>query len=208
MEGKFMRLSKQKFSSNVVEKCLKQSSSHWKNIIIHELIAQPAVGELLRDRYGNFVIQCSLTVASPQQVHEISMAITPYLHTLRENVKAKWQRLLQKASAGHFQAAHALNPASQRFVAEPGSPASSSLSGPPSEPASPIQSFSPHGTLYGSSTNNSFFARPPQHTYSQPTLGPAGLHGAAYSANSLSAQLSTTADLSQSNVIYQNLPRY
>jgi hypothetical protein len=43
MEGKYMRLSKQKFSSNVVEKCLKQSSAHWRAIIIKELIAQPAV---------------------------------------------------------------------------------------------------------------------------------------------------------------------
>jgi len=50
-----MRLSKQKFSSNVVEKCLRQSSAHWRNIIIKELIAQPAISELLRDRYGEFL---------------------------------------------------------------------------------------------------------------------------------------------------------
>lgn len=60
MEGKYMRLSKQKFSSNVVERCLKNSSSHWRSIIIRELIAQPAVSELLRDRYGNYVLQTAL----------------------------------------------------------------------------------------------------------------------------------------------------
>src|SRR6185437_13920401 len=92
MEGKYMRLSKQKFSSNVVEKCLKQSSTHWRSIIIRELIAQPAVAELLRDRYGNYVLQTGLNVANSQQVMEIMTAITPYLPSLRENVRAKWKK--------------------------------------------------------------------------------------------------------------------
>ena len=90
MEGKYMRLSKQKFSSNVVEKCLKQSSSHWRTIIIRELTAQPAVAELLRDRYGNYVLQTALSVANAQQVGEIVRAITPYLASLRDNVRSKW----------------------------------------------------------------------------------------------------------------------
>jgi hypothetical protein len=76
MEGKYMRLSKQKFSSNVVEKCLKQSSTHWRSIIIRELTAQPSVSELLRDRYGNYVLQTALSVATPQQV------TTPHYNTL------------------------------------------------------------------------------------------------------------------------------
>ena len=99
MEGKYMRLSKQKFSSNVVEKCLKQSSSHWRTIIIRELTAQPAVAELLRDRYGNYVLQTALGVANAQQVGEIVRAITPYLASLRDNVRSKWKKMLKKAGA-------------------------------------------------------------------------------------------------------------
>ena len=94
MEGKYMRLSKQKFSSNVVEKCLKSSSSHWRTIIIRELIAQPAVSELLRDRYGNYVLQTALAVANAQQVQEILRSITPYLPSLRDNVRSKWKKML------------------------------------------------------------------------------------------------------------------
>ena len=97
MEGKYMRLSKQKFSSNVVEKCLKQSSSHWRTIIIRELTAQPAVAELLRDRYGNYVLQTALSVANAVQVGEIVRAITPYLASLRDNVRSKWKKMLKKA---------------------------------------------------------------------------------------------------------------
>ena len=99
MEGKYMRLSKQKFSSNVVEKCLKQSSSHWRTIIIRELTAQPAVAELLRDRYGNYVLQTALSVANAQQVGEIVRSITPYLASLRDNVRSKWKKMLKKAGA-------------------------------------------------------------------------------------------------------------
>ena len=129
MEGKYMRLSKQKFSSNVVEKCLKQSSSHWRSIIIRELTAQPAVAELLRDRYGksdtsphttthpalpptahspyacyvlvcsSYVLQTGLNVANAQQVQEILRAITPYLPSLRDNVRSKWKKMLKKAGA-------------------------------------------------------------------------------------------------------------
>jgi len=97
MEGKYMRLSKQKFSSNVVEKCLKESSAHWRTIIIRELIQQPAVSDLLRDRYGNYVLQTALSVSGPAQVGEIMDSITPHLATLRENVRGKWKKMLKKA---------------------------------------------------------------------------------------------------------------
>lgn len=97
MEGKYMRLSKQKFSSNVVEKCLKQSSAHWRAIIVRELIAQPAVSDLLRDRYGNYVLQTALAVSTGQQVTEIMQSITPHLSSLRENVRSKWTKMLKKA---------------------------------------------------------------------------------------------------------------
>jgi hypothetical protein len=50
-------VNRQKFSSNVVERCLKQSSPQWRALIISELISQQSVAELLRDRYGNYVLQ-------------------------------------------------------------------------------------------------------------------------------------------------------
>lgn len=99
MEGKYLRLSRQKFSSNVVEKCLRLSSAHWRVIIIRELIAQPGVADLLRDRYGNYVLQTCLAVAAPQQVEEIARAIAPHLGSLRENVRAKWKRLIATRAA-------------------------------------------------------------------------------------------------------------
>ena len=55
MESKYVRLAKQKFSSNVVEKCLRTSNNEWRGIILRELTS--CVGELIRDRYGNYVLQ-------------------------------------------------------------------------------------------------------------------------------------------------------
>ncbi len=55
LTGKYLRLSKQKFSSNVVERNLRSSSPNWRRIIIRELTSQPAVGEVLRDRYGTWL---------------------------------------------------------------------------------------------------------------------------------------------------------
>lgn len=198
MEGKFMRLSKQKFSSNVVEKCLKQSSAHWRNIIIRELIAQPAVGELLRDRYGNFVIQCSLTVANTQQIQEISTAITPYLHTLRDNVKSKWHRLLHKAESNGFmreQQQQQQNLSGQQNNGRDSANQSPTLSLADSEPNSPST----------------------QHTQSQPNYNiqrqsfqsHQANNGNVNNTNYLTKQsLNDRIDLNQSHMIYQNLPYY
>ena len=97
MEGKYLRLSKQKFSSNVVERTLRDSSALWRGIIINELTAQPAVGEVLRDRYGNYCLQTALTVADDAQVEVLINGITPHLTSLRDNVRQKWEMLLHQA---------------------------------------------------------------------------------------------------------------
>ena len=99
MLGRLQHMSRSKFGSPVVEKCLKQSSSRWRTIIIRELTAQPAVAELLRDRYGNYVLQTALSVANAQQVEEIVCAITPYLAGLRDNVRSKWKTMLNRTGA-------------------------------------------------------------------------------------------------------------
>lgn len=160
MEGKYMRLSKQKFSSNVVEKCLKASSSHWRTIIIRELIAQPAVSELLRDRYGNYVLQTALAVANGNQVQEILRSITPYLPSLRDNVRSKWKKMLRKA--GSLAAA---GQAGSGFTGlggdspQPTSPAS------PSSPASRSDSpfNDPPSLNLANNPNASVFINPNQH---------------------------------------------
>merc|ERR1712228_1123061 len=106
MHGKFVRYSKQKFSSNVVEKCLRHScnelkqglsSKDWTTIIVRELFTK--AGDLISDKYGNYCLQTALQAATdhPCLLQEFAKSTKPHLDTLRENVKAKWCKLLESS---------------------------------------------------------------------------------------------------------------
>ena len=52
-----------KFSSNVVEKCLKLGGEESKGNIIRELTSSSRLSQLLQDPFANYVVQSALTVA-------------------------------------------------------------------------------------------------------------------------------------------------
>lgn len=60
LEGNYGDLSMQKYSSNVVEKCLKYSSEECRSRIIWELINNAHLDQVMLDPYGNYVIQAAL----------------------------------------------------------------------------------------------------------------------------------------------------
>lgn len=63
LRGKYVSLSMNKYGSNVVEKCLKESNSELCNsMIISELINSPHFLDFLQDPYGNYVAQSALEV--------------------------------------------------------------------------------------------------------------------------------------------------
>ncbi|KAG6533489.1 uncharacterized protein LOC121978670 [Zingiber officinale] len=57
LKGHFHRLSIQKYSSNVIERCLKYAGAERLADIIYELINDPRFVEIVQDRFGNFVVQ-------------------------------------------------------------------------------------------------------------------------------------------------------
>eukprot|EP00899_Mesostigma_viride_P004092 jgi/Mesvir1/13684/Mv02120-RA.1 len=66
LEGHYPFLATQKFSSNVVEKCVKLASDEGsRSRLVHELATSPRLGYLLHDPYANYVIQSCL--ATTQQ---------------------------------------------------------------------------------------------------------------------------------------------
>merc|ERR1719193_1595393 len=118
--GKYVRYSKQKFSSNVVEKVIRHSNKEterrlscknskkngegrdsefkdWRELIVHELCTK--ADDLISDKYGNYCLQTALQSAThdPELLRELTGAITPHLDSLRENVRAKWNKLLEGA---------------------------------------------------------------------------------------------------------------
>lgn len=63
LENHYPYLAMQKFSSNVVEKCLKLATDENRGRIVRELMGSPRLGQMLQDPYANYVVQSALTVA-------------------------------------------------------------------------------------------------------------------------------------------------
>lgn len=57
LEGHYGDLSMQKYSSNVVERCLENAGEEQRARIIQELINHPRLDQIMQDPYGNYVVQ-------------------------------------------------------------------------------------------------------------------------------------------------------
>ncbi|KAJ9153313.1 hypothetical protein P3X46_026763 [Hevea brasiliensis] len=89
LEGKYGDLSMQKYSSNVVEKCLKYASEDRRTHIIQELITNARLDQVMQDPYGNYVIQAALH-QSKGALHAILVeAIRPHIPVLRTSPYGK-----------------------------------------------------------------------------------------------------------------------
>ncbi len=84
--GRVVPLSIQKFSSNVMEKCLERCAEPIRQIYLDELTAnEEKVKELLGDPFGNYVIQRALAVATHNQAIQLVEALRPHLTTQTAN---------------------------------------------------------------------------------------------------------------------------
>lgn len=94
MMGRLHVLSRQKFSSNVVERCLQLASGEDRARMINELADPRGLGELLRDVYGNYVVQSALNIAVEPQISFFLGAVRPLLPSLRASGQGR--RIAQK----------------------------------------------------------------------------------------------------------------
>ncbi|KUI67963.1 hypothetical protein VM1G_03374 [Cytospora mali] len=82
--GRIAQLSRHKFSSNVVEKCLRCASDESKDMIVEELLAPGEMDRLIRDSYANYVVQTALEHATPYMKQRLADVIRPVLPTVRQ----------------------------------------------------------------------------------------------------------------------------
>ncbi|KAI1004792.1 Pumilio domain-containing protein [Podosphaera aphanis] len=82
-KGRVSQLSKQKFSSNVIEKCLRCAQEPSKDMLIEEMLQPSELDRLLRDSFANYVIQTALDYANPAMKSRLVEAIRPYLPAIR-----------------------------------------------------------------------------------------------------------------------------
>lgn len=63
LAGNYVSLSTNKYGSNVVEKCMKESSEDQAMQIIDEIIRSKSFLAVLQDAYGNYVAQSAYAIA-------------------------------------------------------------------------------------------------------------------------------------------------
>ncbi|KAK4195324.1 armadillo-type protein [Triangularia verruculosa] len=82
--GHILTLSKLKFSSNVMEKCLRCASDESRNMIVSELLdAGNEIERCLRDSYGNYVYQTALDHSTNDMKQRLIDLIRPHLPSIR-----------------------------------------------------------------------------------------------------------------------------
>jgi hypothetical protein len=88
--GNIRILATQKFSSNVVEKCLQSCSPDVRYVLVREILGEKHhFLQLLQDPFANYVIQTALTTSEPQQHHDLIEAIKPFMNQLRNTPYGK-----------------------------------------------------------------------------------------------------------------------
>ncbi|KAL5832396.1 hypothetical protein ACOSQ4_017750 [Xanthoceras sorbifolium] len=89
LEGNYGDLSVQKYSSNVVEKCLKYAGEERRARIIRELISHSHLDQVMQDPYGNYVIQAALHQSKGALHAALMDAIRPHVPVLRTSPYGK-----------------------------------------------------------------------------------------------------------------------
>ncbi|KXS15099.1 ARM repeat-containing protein [Gonapodya prolifera JEL478] len=87
--GNVCLLSVQKFSSNVVEKCIRVADPETRRSLVDELLNKERLDKLLRDSYANYVVQTALDSADPIQKQKLIDCIKPLLPAIRHTPYGK-----------------------------------------------------------------------------------------------------------------------
>ncbi|KAJ7596798.1 ARM repeat-containing protein [Mycena floridula] len=105
--GNVCALSVQKFSSNVIEKCVRVAEHSTRKMLIEELLNRTRLEKLLRDSYGNYCVQTALDYAEPAQRALLVEGIRPVLPLIRNTPYGKRiQNKLQREQMDHFGGYH------------------------------------------------------------------------------------------------------
>ncbi|KAF2810643.1 uncharacterized protein BDZ99DRAFT_386224 [Mytilinidion resinicola] len=123
--GQVAALSKQKFSSNVIEKCIRVADMNTKRMMIDELLHPDELEKLLRDNFANYVVQTALEYAPTDQTIQLVEAIRPYLVMIRQTpygrrIQSKVQE--REIALGSLSSGHSSGHVSPHSVAASQSP--------------------------------------------------------------------------------------
>lgn len=105
--GNVCALSVQKFSSNVIEKCIRVAEHSTRKTLIGEMLNRSRLEKLLRDSYGNYCVQTALDYADASQRAMLVEGIRPVLPLIRntpygKRIQNKLQRDQLEGFGGGF----------------------------------------------------------------------------------------------------------
>jgi len=83
--GNVALLSTQKFSSNVMEKCLEKANDQIVCAIVLELSAPETLLRLLMDQFANYVIQKAISVAPVDMARNFVDSIRAHMNVLKDS---------------------------------------------------------------------------------------------------------------------------
>jgi len=90
LSGQVVILSKQKFASNVIEKCLANGTPEERDSIIGEIISSgQTFQELMKDQFGNYVVQRVLQTCDDKYLEMILSSIKLHLNELKNYTYGK-----------------------------------------------------------------------------------------------------------------------
>lgn len=111
-------LSCNKFSSNVIEKCLRRSSPDVRQLLVDELTEPHVLPKLLTDNFANYVIQTAISTASSEdQFTQLRDSIIPLQELLKNSpygVKIEGKLSKRTRATAHRQSAPAETTATQQ----------------------------------------------------------------------------------------------
>jgi len=100
VKTKVAQLSIQKFSSNVVEKCLMMSDLQQRGDIILHLAKIDKLVTVMRNSYGNYVVQKALYLSNGDVKVALADAIYENIPVIQDKkIRVKWAQLLQNSIA-------------------------------------------------------------------------------------------------------------
>lgn len=76
-------LSKHKFSSNVIEKCLRTADMSTRRQMIDEMLCGSELEKMLRDSFANYVVQTAMEYADAEYRTRIVESVRPILPSIR-----------------------------------------------------------------------------------------------------------------------------
>ena len=144
-------LSRQKFSSNVIEKGIRTADDETKRLMVSEMLNSIELEKMLRDSFANYVVQTAMDYSDPDMKARLLDTIRPILPAIRHTphgrrIQSKLSDLEDRASG---------NNSGQMTPSDIMSPSMSAISGHNAQygrQANPMSTYGPGSSSYHTMT--------------------------------------------------------